>query len=211
MALAAAVAMVAVLGALPGALGTTDAGTVKLKEGAFHTIQLALDNGTVARIAAKVEAGPRIDILLLDYPNFQLYREHKQFVWVSDGSRLDTDDANYSVTLAAGVWYVVLDNTDAGAADPGTVLPVDTQATVRFSVSWPYVAPPPPQRTPALRDEAALALAAGATVALVALVLVETRRAEAHEHEDADADPTQRVDPSLLEAAPRERRRRKDH
>lgn len=206
--LVAATTTLLLLLALPGAHAVVDAGSVKIAEGSFHAITLALNESTQVLVTVSRVSGPHIDLFLLDSPNFELYRQGKQFVYASEGSRLDITKANLTVTVSDGLWYVVLDNTDAGKAHPGLLDAFDKEPVVRFEVIHPFTVPDQPDQVPLLSGPQAIMLSV-VLVTILVVLLVWAARAAAHHQKVADTpatDPTQRVDLRTLPPESREPR-----
>lgn len=89
-------------------------------------------------------AGPNVDVYLVNQENYTIYADHKithegsvtyteqrSFQYITDGSGLDTDRISDSFYLDAGDYFLVIDNTPIGEADPGTssvTVYIDVQA-----------------------------------------------------------------------------------
>ena len=193
-------ALVALLVWPMGASALIDSGSVEIAEDSFHAISLPLNESTQVLVSISRTSGPRIDLFLLDSTNFELYRTGKQFVYASDGSRLDITKANLTVTISAGLWYIVLDNTDAGKAKPGLLDAFDKRPVVRFEVIHPFSFPPTDDQQPLLNGSQAIALSA-LLVSLLVIVLVVATRSATKDQQVADGsqgDPSQRLNVEYL-------------
>lgn len=77
-----------------------------------------LNRGATVDISVEVHSGPSIDVIVVDELNFQQYRSGNAFVHYSACGGIASQGFLRSCGLPAGQYYVLLDNTDAGATSP---------------------------------------------------------------------------------------------
>ena len=70
----------------------------------------------------RVSSGPNLEIFVMDEVNFQSFQQGASFVHQSQCARTGLA-STWSCQLPKGVWYVVIDNTNAGNESP----PFDAQ------------------------------------------------------------------------------------
>lgn len=130
-----AVGLALLMIAVPPVAAKERSDTVKIDPGNFAPIQLQFDEGPAMRVGYEVTVteGPRIDVFVLDNANYQKYRDNEDFQ-AHGASDLDTASAKQEFTLEEqGTWWIVLDHTNRGGAQPATV--GAESATVRWTLN----------------------------------------------------------------------------
>ena len=112
------------------------AGTETINEGEYWHTEIPLLDRSEIYITISVLNGIPIDIFLFDEENFELYRNNESYEFILEGSRLNTIIADIIVTLEAGTYFLVVDNTDAGVASP-PLDNVNNIASITYNINYP--------------------------------------------------------------------------
>lgn len=120
----------------PTATAEERADTETIREDEYAAIQIPFNDGPSLKVEYDVEVtdGPNIDIFVLDNANFQKYKTGDDFESHQVGSDMDTARSVNTFTLDRhATWWIVLDNTNEGGAQPPSNLQNDP-ATVTWTV-----------------------------------------------------------------------------
>lgn len=104
---------------LPTAAADSDSGTETILSG--HYMALPIDASAVIKIiySIQVTSGPNIDVILTDGAGYSQYISSSPSVqYLVQGTRLNTRSASASVEVDSGRYYLIIDNTNTGAATP---------------------------------------------------------------------------------------------
>ena len=96
-----------------------EGGTENLNAGDYVAWPVTVDSSNYTlSIVVKVVSGPSIDMFIFTENQFQNYKNGKNFVY-EDGSKLNVNSASLKwVPPGAGTYYIVIDNSAAGSAQP---------------------------------------------------------------------------------------------
>jgi len=92
-------------------------GDVTIPPGEFHDVSLSLSAERTVVSELAVEAGPNVDVFLLDAEGFDAYRDGDP-IEPTYLSVLDVSGGFAERTVPAGEYAAVFDNTDRGEARP---------------------------------------------------------------------------------------------
>jgi hypothetical protein len=106
--------------------------TVTVPEDDQKLWPIEISEESVVAYDAIVRSGPAIDIFVLTEAEALEYEEGNRFEFL-EGTRQDTTGADVGVTLSAGNYFIVADNTTVGEASPPTDLD-DSAAEVEMQI-----------------------------------------------------------------------------
>ena len=109
-----------------------EGGTENLNAGDYVAWPVTVDssNYTIS-VSVNVVSGPSIDVFIFTENQFQNYKSGNNFIY-EDGSKLNVNSASLKwVPPSAGTYYIVIDNSVAGSAQPsGNSVSVDYDLTL---------------------------------------------------------------------------------
>lgn len=130
----AAVSAIALLANLPpGARATAESGTLSVWEQGYSEIKFEFNSTTAVKYTIVLTSGPRVDVFLFDKDEYRNYATDENFHYIEAGTSLNVSMAQKNITLNAGTYYLLVDNTDYGVARPPANGVVDI-ATVNYTV-----------------------------------------------------------------------------
>lgn len=96
-----------------------ESGTENLNAGDYVAWPVTVDSSNYTlSISVSVVSGPSIDVFIFTENQFQNYKSGNNFIY-EDGSKLNVNSASIKwVPPNAGTYYVVIDNSAAGSAQP---------------------------------------------------------------------------------------------
>jgi len=92
-------------------------GTAELSEDDYYDIQIGIQEESDVIYDAIVRSGPAIDAFLMTQSEFLEYSEGNN-ARILDGSRENITSTQATTTLDTGTYYLALDNTNSGEAEP---------------------------------------------------------------------------------------------
>ncbi|GAA0193803.1 hypothetical protein [Halobaculum roseum] len=94
--------------------------TRQIPEDEWYQWNFELNEQAVLSYDFVVRSGPAIDAILTDDTEYDQLQEGNRFRYYSEGSVMDDEGGQVTTTLAPGTYHLVLDNSDAGEAQPPT-------------------------------------------------------------------------------------------
>jgi hypothetical protein len=119
----------------PNVSADSDSGTTTIESG--HYLALPITARAVLEIEYQIDviSGPNIDVILTDDEGFQMFNSlFSSTPYLVSGSRLDTAHASVSVEVDKGEWYLIIDNSLAGSAEPwGQAVTISYEVTTSLA------------------------------------------------------------------------------
>jgi len=106
--------------------------SVEIEEDQYHYSEFDLNRTATVEYRFTVRSGPDIDVFVTNEEEFGHYEDGERFRTYEDS--MDTTSGSGSADLGEGHYYVVVDNTSAGVAEPPSnmdndVIEVDIEIT----------------------------------------------------------------------------------
>jgi len=95
-----------------------EADTRQVPEDSWYVEEFELTETATLFFEFVVRSGPAIDVFLLDESEYDQFRSGNRFRLYTDGSVLDAEGGNTTITISAGSYYLIFDNSSLGDARP---------------------------------------------------------------------------------------------
>jgi hypothetical protein len=91
-----------------------------IEEDAYKGFSFEVEQESTVEWDAIVRSEYAVDVIVMERGELDAYEARDRFEYVTSASRLDTVGDEVSVTIAAGEYALVVDNSDVGEAEPPT-------------------------------------------------------------------------------------------
>lgn len=124
------------------ALTWSDSQTISVQKYNYYSYAIHCQKDSDITLTIQRNTGPNMDVYLLNADNYSLYQSGRNslvgvtFIYMAKGSGQDTGYVNSETHLSTGNYYLVIDNTQSGKANPDTYSgDQNISATISISVS----------------------------------------------------------------------------
>jgi hypothetical protein len=119
----------------PNVSADSDSGTKTIESG--HYLALPITARAVLEIEYHIDviSGPNIDVILTNDEGFEMFNSlFSNTPYLVEGSRFDIAHASASVEVDEGEWYLIIDNSMAGSAEPwGQAVMISYEVTTSWA------------------------------------------------------------------------------